>query len=188
METVSSFGPVSPQIRLEGEHLLLRIWEESDEPALVDGLNNSEIERFMAAIPFPYTAAHARSFVAGLAPAAWTGGGAMFAIDEGDGLAVGGLGIERFEHPDGPVGRVGYWVAHNARGRKLASRALRLSAPWAMDSLGLRRQELVHDLDNFASCRTAVAGGFRIDAVLRGGGQHRDGSPRDVERHILSPK
>ncbi len=186
---MASFGPVSSQTRLEGEEgMLLRIWEQRDEASLVDGLNDPEIERFMAAIPFPYTAAHARSFVADLAPAAWTAGGAIFAIDEGDGLAVGGLGIERFEHPDGPVGRVGYWVAHSARGRKLASRALGLAAPWAMDSLGLRRQELVHGLDNLASCRAAVAAGFRIDTVLRDGGQHRDGSPRDVERHIWSPK
>ena len=62
---MASFGPVSSQTRLEGEEgMLLRIWEQRDEASLVDGLNDPEIERFMAAIPFPYTAAHARSFVA----------------------------------------------------------------------------------------------------------------------------
>jgi RimJ/RimL family protein N-acetyltransferase len=169
--------------RLSASGLTLRPWRPGDEAALVPSLNDPDVERFMNAIPVPYSAANAREWVHELAPAAWAAGGAEFAIDLGDGLAIGSLGLRREERDDGPIGVVGYWVAPAARGRGLAGQALRLAAPWAAIYLGLHRQELVHDLANVASCRTAIAAGFETDVVLAAGARYRDGTPRDIERH-----
>jgi RimJ/RimL family protein N-acetyltransferase len=171
------------EVRLSAAGLTLRPWRPGDEAALVRFLNDPDVERFMNVIPVPYSEADARAWVHELAPAARAAGGAEFALDLGDGLAIGSLGVRREERADGPVGVVGYWVARTARGHGLAGMALRLAAPWAATYLGLRRQELVHDLENVSSCHTAIAAGFKVDALLPAGAKHRDGTPRDIERH-----
>ena len=138
----------------------------------------------MNAIPVPYSTADAMAWVCELAPAAWAAGGAEFALDLGDGLAIGSLGVRGEDRGDGVVGVVGYWVTPLARGRGLASQALCLAAPWAAAHLGLDRQELVHDLANVASCRTAIAAGFQADSVVTGGARYRDGTPRHRAPHL----
>ncbi len=170
-------------VRLFGPGLILRPWRPGDEAALIRGLNDPDVEQFMNMIPSPYSGAHARSWIHESAPSVWAAGGAEFALDGGDGLAVGSLGVRPEDRDEGPVGIVGYRVAASARGHGLAGRALCLAAPWAARHLGLDRQELVHDLANVASCRAAMAAGFETDVVLPSHDRYRDGTPRD-EEHI----
>jgi RimJ/RimL family protein N-acetyltransferase len=172
-----------PVVCLVGEGFVLRSWRPGDEATLVEVLDDPDIERFMNTVPFPYTRDDAHTWVHELAPDISAGGGAAFVIDPGDGGVVGSLSIRRQDRAGGPVGIAGYWVAAPARGRGLAARALRLAAPWAAAHLGLGRQELKHDLANLASCRTATTAGFSATAVVVGGEVHRDGTPRDIERH-----
>ena len=46
---------------------------------------------------------------------------------------------------------VGYWVLPEARGRRVATRALDLAARWAFTALGLHRIELDHAVGHHAS-------------------------------------
>jgi RimJ/RimL family protein N-acetyltransferase len=163
--------------------LTLRPWRHGDEEFLVAALNDPEIVRFTVTIPQPYTLELAKQWVRELAGDGWRSGGAEFAIDLGDGLAVGSIAIRRVARESEVVGTVGYWVAPRARGRGLAGQALALLAPWAAEYLDLGQQELIHDLENIASCKSALSGCFEIDGIVRGGSHYRDGSPRDVERH-----
>jgi RimJ/RimL family protein N-acetyltransferase len=64
-------------------------------------------------------------------------------------------------------GEIGYVVAADARGRGVASRALRLIADWAIDELGLERVELHIDPENTASIRVAERCHFVREGVLR---------------------
>jgi len=89
----------------------------------VQGVNDHEIERFMVLIPQPYTLKQAEEWVGELAPRMWRDGGAAFAFDLGDGVALGGIGIDRQEREGIVIGSVGYWVARSARGHGLAARA-----------------------------------------------------------------
>ncbi|KOV97126.1 acetyltransferase [Streptomyces sp. NRRL B-1140] len=68
-----------------------------------------------------------------------------------------------------PSAEVGYWTAAHARGRGVAPRALEALTGWAFDVLGahgLERLELLHQVDNPASCRVACKSGYGLDAVL----------------------
>ncbi|HUB41760.1 MAG TPA: GNAT family N-acetyltransferase [Streptosporangiaceae bacterium] len=63
----------------------------------------------------------------------------------------------------GERGEIGYWTAADARGRGIAPAALRAVTDWAFSNFGadgLPRIMLVHDLDNLASCRVALTGGY----------------------------
>ena len=64
-------------------------------------------------------------------------------------------------------GEFGYWVAAEARGRGVASAALRLLSGWAIGELGLARVQLVTHVDNPASQKVAERAGFRREGVMR---------------------
>ena len=58
------------------------------------------------------------------------------------------------------TGEIGYWVAREARGRGVATRAVRLACAWAASELGLTTLEIVVHEDNAPSLRVARAAGF----------------------------
>lgn len=64
---------------------------------------------------------------------------------------------------------VGYWTAPQARGRGVAPRALRALTDWAFATYGAagpRALDLVHQVDNVASCRVAQKCGFELVSRL----------------------
>lgn len=68
-----------------------------------------------------------------------------------------------------PVGEVGYWTAAHARGRNVASRALDELCRWAFERYAparLTQLELIHQVDNHASCRVAAKTHFSLLQVL----------------------
>ncbi|WP_432107643.1 GNAT family N-acetyltransferase [Streptomyces sp. AA1529] len=69
-----------------------------------------------------------------------------------------------------PSGEVGYWTAAQARGRGVAPRALNALTAWSFDAFqatGLECLELLHQVDNLASCRVAEKSGYQFDRTLR---------------------
>ncbi|MFD7961866.1 GNAT family N-acetyltransferase [Streptomyces zaomyceticus] len=68
-----------------------------------------------------------------------------------------------------PGAEVGYWTAAASRGRGVAPRALEALTGWAFDAFeadGLERIELLHQVDNPASCRVAEKCGYAFDRLL----------------------
>ncbi|WP_328347001.1 GNAT family N-acetyltransferase [Micromonospora sp. NBC_00421] len=85
--------------------------------------------------------------------------------------------------PGRPDAEVGYWTAGPARGRGVAPRAVDTVSRWAFTrftATGLRRLELLHQVDNPASCRVAQKSGYAFVEVLPA----RPPFPRDGHRHV----
>ncbi|MFF7655552.1 GNAT family N-acetyltransferase [Streptomyces sp. NPDC007983] len=64
---------------------------------------------------------------------------------------------------------VGYWTSARARGRGIAVRALETLTAWAFETFhtdGLQSLELLHQVDNLASCRVAQKSAYELDRVL----------------------
>lgn len=83
-----------------------------------------------------------------------------------------------------PAAEVGYWTAAHARGRGVAPRALEALTSWAFDTLvagGLERLELLHQVDNVASCRVAQKSRYDFDSILPAA---PPSFPRDGHLHI----
>ncbi|MFB7110887.1 GNAT family N-acetyltransferase [Streptomyces sp. NPDC056190] len=71
--------------------------------------------------------------------------------------------------PGAPSAEVGYWTAAHARGRGVAPRALLALTDWAFARFadgGLTRLELLHQVDNTASCRVARKCGYEQAGIL----------------------
>ncbi|MET9917724.1 GNAT family N-acetyltransferase [Streptomyces sp. NPDC006435] len=64
---------------------------------------------------------------------------------------------------------VGYWTMPPARGRGIAPRALGALTDWAFEAFAedeLTRLDLLHQLDNEASCRVAEKSGYGLAGIL----------------------
>ena len=92
-----------------------------------------------------------------------TGERLSFAVVEAAG-PVGGVVLKTAGAP--AAGEVGYWTAGHARGRGIASQAVERLCAWAGETRGLRRLDLLHQVDNRASCRVAEKTGFTLRRVL----------------------
>jgi RimJ/RimL family protein N-acetyltransferase len=143
------------------DRLLLRPCAPGDEQALVAGLGDREVERWLETVPHPYTAEHARDWIARSARERDAGFMQDFAITLADGGAlVGGIAFtpSRVE----PVAEVGYWIARPHWGRGYGGEALARVVRYATAECAPRFERLRArvDRDNTASRRMLARAGF----------------------------
>ncbi len=90
-----------------------------------------------------------------------------FAIVDGDGGQVLGIAVAPTIDRTTRTAELGYVVAPEARGRGVASAALRLLSQWAFSELGMERLELLISVENEGSKRVAARCGYVFEGVLR---------------------
>ncbi|MDQ2935414.1 MAG: GNAT family N-acetyltransferase [Chloroflexota bacterium] len=158
---------VPPPTELRDSGIILRPWRLADVPRVTEICQDNEIARWTL-VPSPYQEQHARIWIEQTIRDWADRKHATFAITEADsGEVVGAIGLRL--HGDYAVnGNIGYWVAEEARGRGIASTALRLLTRWGADQVGLSRLQLVTDPENIASQKVAERAGFSREGILRG--------------------
>ncbi|MEU9478054.1 GNAT family N-acetyltransferase [Streptomyces sp. NPDC048191] len=85
-----------------------------------------------------------------------------------DGQLAGHVALKNVA-PGTTSAEVGYWTAAHARGRAVAPRALQALTDWAFTAFaadGLTRLELLHQVDNTASCRVAQKSRYALTTLL----------------------
>jgi ribosomal-protein-alanine N-acetyltransferase len=155
----------------------LRAWEPGDAPAVHAACQDPLIVRYIP-VPQPYTEETARAYVA-RRRADWDSEDERsFAItDHATGEVLGSIARhQRAEHR----AELGYWLVPQARGRGVATRALRLVSAWSLGVTGLIRLELFTHPDNHASQAVAERAGFTLEGLRRAWDLDRDGNPEDV--------
>jgi RimJ/RimL family protein N-acetyltransferase len=156
-----------PDPSLQDGIVLLRPWTDRDVPAIAAACNEEQMAQWLDQIPHPYTEKDAREYVASTRRGWREGTASSFAIvDVASDRPVGSVGVHWLDREQ-RVAEVGYWVARKARGRGVASRAVRLVARWAIESCGIERLQLRADVLNEASQKVAEKSGFRREGVLR---------------------
>jgi len=148
--------------------VLLRPWRESDVPGNLMAFSDPVIQRFSWPQSAPFTEKDARDYLAGLEPARLRGEGVQLAVvhPQAEGEVLGGASLYALSLEQ-RAAAVGYWLAPQARGRGLASTAVRLLAQWGFAEIGLARIELTCGPDNEASQRVAARCGFVREGVMR---------------------
>ena len=156
--------PVPP---LAGDAVMLRPWGDADVPGIVAAFSDPVMQRFSWRTT-AYTETDARDYFAEQEHARLRGEGLSFALVEprDQDVVLGNVALQEVRLDQG-CAAVGYWLAPRARGRGLATDAVRLLARWAFGELGLARLELTCSPDNEASQHVAARCGFSREGVLR---------------------
>jgi RimJ/RimL family protein N-acetyltransferase len=187
--------PIQPWFdvpRLRGQGLILRRWRDTDADAVVEGCTDPVTRHWLGTLPDPYTRDTALDHIANReeAHAAARGVHWAAALDE-EGPAVGSFSLMALG--DSPIrhsAEVGYWMAPSARGRGIATEAVRLMVrhafmPVADGGLGVRRLVLAHASGNAASQGVAVRNGFLPVGVERAAERLGDGTYADLHWYDL---
>ena len=155
-----------PEPPLSDGVVTLRLWgENGDVDAITAACNDPDIAEFLDEIPSPYTEEDGREAIAYFREAWADGTASNFAITNG-GRPIGSIGV-RWVDADHGVAEVGYWVAREARGRGICTRAVRLVSRWLIEDHAIERLQLRADEQNPASRKVAEKAGFTQEGVLR---------------------
>lgn len=151
--TIELWSPPSPG----GERLRLLPWNADHLPAVIAVARDPALRRWTS-LPGPEDG-EAERWLADQ-QRGWASGERMaFAVHAGD-VLVGGVVLKAGERAE-----VGYWTAARVRGQGVAPRALDAVCAWAA-AAGWRELDLLHQVDNAASCRVAEKTGFRLRGIL----------------------
>jgi RimJ/RimL family protein N-acetyltransferase len=128
-------------------------------------LDDPDVKRFTR-LPVPAPPGFPRAWLARYEQGRRDGTSHAFAIEDEAGGFLGcvmAFGIEE----DARTGELGYVVAPAARGRGVATAALRLLTEWALGERGLLRVELMISAGNDGSKLVAERAGYVREGVLR---------------------
>jgi RimJ/RimL family protein N-acetyltransferase len=160
----------------------LRAWEPEDAPAVFAACQNPIISRFIP-VPLPYTEEVARQFVVRRRSDWYSDDERSFAItDAATGEVLGSIARHG---PCGHRAQFGYWLAPSARGRGVATRALRLITDWTLETTDIIRLDLYTHPANDASGRVAERAGYVREGVRRAWDLDRDGNAFDAVFYVL---
>ena len=163
---------------VRGRRLLLRPFRPADVDTAYRACQDPDLQRWLTALPSPYTRESAVEFVTGIAPRGRAAGTDLGCAIEVDGEMVGSCGAHHLT--TGRLGpEIGYWIAPWARRKGYAAEAARLLADWALGH-GAPRVHLFTDVDNTASQGVAMAAGFSAEGTVRSCLEYRDGTRGDA--------
>jgi RimJ/RimL family protein N-acetyltransferase len=171
-------GPdeLGPQPVIESGQLgiFLRPWRHADAGQLVAALADADIQRWN--LHGISTIAQAQDWIDEW-HARWRERlGASWAVTgraSGD-VVLGQIGFRSLHLPDG-LAELSCWVSPGARRKHVATDSTRMLSEWALETVGLKRLEIVHSTLNPASCQAADRAGFQIEGVKRSLQRHADG-------------
>ena len=132
----------------------LRPCTAADIPSLMDGLNDWRVAQWLPTVPFPYTHADARAFVARSTRA--TPPDAFAVVHRVEQQFLGGLGLTR----TGGVAELGYWLLPKFHGRGLMAEAVALALRHHVGSLAAIFATV--DRSNTASIKLLDRSGLRL--------------------------
>jgi 8-oxo-dGTP diphosphatase len=161
------------------ERLTLRPYRAEDATELHRLINDWEVCRTLAAVPFPYPRALADEWIASSLSSLTEGSAYHLVITGKEGeheIIVGGVGLRL----DGGrrSAKLGYWVGRRFWGHGVASEAAGRLARWALANLDLERLEANTATDNPGSIAVLRRIGFRhvgegTETFLARVGEHR---------------
>ncbi|MER6157469.1 GNAT family N-acetyltransferase [Streptomyces sp. NPDC001868] len=177
-----------PAAEPHGHGLRLCTWDAdsgADVEAWLRGRGDPEFRRWNTPMPWDESFEGARESLRRRAESDAEGKTVAFRITDAEsGLTLGQVGLSGI---DAYMRRavVGYWVLPEARGRRVATRALDLAARWTFTELGIHRLELDHVVGHAASCRIAELCGFPAEGIMRGAAfdEGRHDAFRDAHLH-----
>ena len=153
---------------IEAGPIVLRPFAEDDIGWVCEVSQDPAVQRNLSEVFAPYRREHAEFFVRQMTLAAWDEGrrAEFLVASAADGARLGRVGLDLRPYEPGAA-EIGYWTDPRARGRGVATAAVRALCRWAFTAPDLALIEWRCEVGNLASRRVAEKAGFLIEATLR---------------------
>ena len=155
-----------PSQPLVGEGVQIRPWRSPEDLRCVQAAGADPDIPAGTTVPAAFTEAAGRAFLERQEARLVRGEGISQAVSEGASDEAVGL-VYLARRPQPWIAGLGYWLVPAARGRHLATIAVRLVADWALHELEILRLEAWVAPDNVASQRVLERAGFAREGRLR---------------------
>ena len=159
---VQPVSTISAGVGIETARLLLRPFLDDDLADLVALIGNWEVVRWVSSVPYPYTEADGRDWIAVVRKDHATGRPRRFAIalKETDRL-IGGVGLDGATGDDSEEPALGYWLGQPYWGNKYAREAVAAVFAYGFRTLGLETIRAYTDPSNLASQQVLLHCGLK---------------------------
>lgn len=151
------------QVILESERLLLRPWSVDDASDLQEGLNDLEVSKWLAFVPYPYTAENAIRFI----NFANNTNDYEFAIVlKEENKVIGGTSLSNISNIHKTAGG-GIWISRKYWGNGYGKEAFGKRIEFAFNELHLRKLENGYFEGNEKSFRMQESFGYKKEGLRR---------------------
>lgn len=155
---------------LETQRLILREWNENDVEDIFEGLNNIEVSKWLASVPYPYTKEDAEKWIKFCIENAKKGIDRTsydFAVElKVEKKVIGGIGLDKINKFQGTAGG-GIWINTNYHGQGYGAEAFGKRIDFAFNELKLRRLENGFLEENPSSFKMQEKFGYKIEGMRR---------------------
>lgn len=157
-------------IKLETKRLVLREWNKKDVEDLIEGLNNIEVSKWLAFVPYPYTAMDAEKWIEFCNENAKKGerrSSYDFAIElKSEKKVIGGVSLDKINKFQGTAGG-GIWINAKYQTQGYGTEAFGKRIDFAFNNLKLRRLENGFFEGNSSSFKMQEKFGYKIEGMRR---------------------
>ena len=151
---------------IESKGLILREWEYSDIDDLVEGLNNINVSKWMASIPFPYTENDALSFIRHAKQQDKEHHIYLAIVLKENNKVIGGTEIRNIDRRNGLAGG-GIWLNEGYQKNGYGTEAFCIRNRYIFNELNLRRIENGYFKDNEKSHKMQLKLGYKDEGIRR---------------------
>jgi RimJ/RimL family protein N-acetyltransferase len=160
---------ILPSTTLTDGELLLRPLQRTDRDALYEAVRESltEVSPWLPWCHMGYAISETEQFIESCITA-WAQQTyyPLAIFDAATGRYFGGTGVNHIDSAN-RMGAIGYWVRSSATRRGIATKAVRLVARFAFESVKLVRVEIVVRPQNTPSRRVAERSGAKLETLAR---------------------
>ncbi len=151
---------------IDGKRIILRSWEYEDIQDLVEGLNNINVSKWLASVPYPYTENDAKSFIEHTKKSDERDYIALAIVLKENNKVIGGTEIRNINKKDGTASG-GIWLNEKYQKNGYGTEAFSTKIKHSFDVLGLRRMENGYFSNNEKSKKMQEKLGYKVEGVKR---------------------
>ena len=151
---------------INGKRIILRSWEYEDERDLVEGLNNINVSKWLASVPYPYTENDAKYFIECAKKSDERDYIALAIVLKENNKVIGGTEIRNINKKDGTASG-GIWLNEKYQKNGYGTEAFSTKIKYSFDVLGLRRMENGYFSNNEKSKKMQEKLGYKIEGLKR---------------------
>ena len=152
---------------IDGKRIILRTWKDEDMNDLIEGLNNLNVSKWLAAVPYPYTRKDANDFISYAKKLDEDSKDLMLAIVlKENNKVIGGTSIQSINKKDGTA-TGGIWLNEKYQKNGYGTEAFSTRAKYCFEILGLRRLENGYFSNNEKSRKMQEKLGYQYEGKRR---------------------